>query len=660
MLLHSLWQGAVVAMGLAVVLCVLRRAPAQARYLGACAAMILIVALPVATLRPSNERQREPRPHRDATAAPAIVVTMTPIAPDRTSTPRLAELRAAEQLKPMLPAIVGLWIAGVGVFSLRLVGGWVQARCWVRNRTQPRAEHWPERVERLKERLGIRRAVALLDSVRVEVPMVVGWLRPAILVPAAALSGLSVPELEAILAHELAHIRRHDYLINLIQCVVEVLTFYHPATWWISHVIRREREVCCDDLAVMACRDRVTYARALAAMEGLRGPAFSPSPAANGGILLARVRRILKPQEESMNPVRILAGLAVVLAAAPLWFARAGDDPPAAAASAQSRTVPFPNRSFADLLTQVEQARSGRNDPFPGRTFADVVTSVESAPTGSLLIDVAPQPAGIPRVPAARGVRQEGPAWIGFDDRTLAFLHRSLRQQDVPAKPNSQPMPPLPTSAVAQKPAAAEPHTSDAPHDPPTEAEVWALVPKWRAGGPASCRTRREIVRIVVEKICDKVAPVRTYHLVKPCQLVHKHYKCTVYYDAIYDADYPIPFHHVDHKVEVVYIDRDHLRRAAMPGSGSSDQSAERRLELITREIEYQKRPSGRCDQYWRYDRLVEDLEGPWGELRDDPEEAPKQHGSDPDPEHRADPGLPLEGPVEQRQRDESAPRLAR
>ena len=114
--------------------------------------------------------------------------------------------------------------------------------------------------------------MALLESSRVAVPLVVGWLRPAILVPVAALSGLTALEMEAILAHELAHIRRHDYLVNLVQCLIETLMFHHPATWWISGVIRREREHCCDDIAVLACRDRVVYARALAAMEGLRSP----------------------------------------------------------------------------------------------------------------------------------------------------------------------------------------------------------------------------------------------------------------------------------------------------------------------------------------------------------------------------------------------------
>ena len=94
----------------------------------------------------------------------------------------------------------------------------------------------------------------------VEVPTVIGWLRPVVLMPASALSGMGPQQLEAILAHELAHIRRHDYLVNLLQTVVETLLFYHPAVWWLSGRIRVERENCCDDLAVSLCGDPYAYA----------------------------------------------------------------------------------------------------------------------------------------------------------------------------------------------------------------------------------------------------------------------------------------------------------------------------------------------------------------------------------------------------------------
>src|SRR5262249_7143767 len=156
-----------------------------------------------------------------ATAGTSMGVVVAPGAPGIAPGTRPQAPRFADRVEPMLPAIVAAWLAGVGLFSMRLLGGWLQARRLVRDHTRPPGEAWSARVDRLKQRLGVRRAVALLESAWVEVPMVVGWLRPAVLVPVAALAGLSAAELEAILAHELAHIRRHDYLVNVIQCVVE-------------------------------------------------------------------------------------------------------------------------------------------------------------------------------------------------------------------------------------------------------------------------------------------------------------------------------------------------------------------------------------------------------------------------------------------------------
>src|SRR5207237_4946041 len=116
-------------------------------------------------------------------------------------------------------------------------------------------------------RLGLPAAAHVVESALVDVPTVVGWLRPAILLPIAALASLSPEQVEAILAHELAHIRRHDYAVNVLQTFAETLLFYHPAVWWVSKRIRVEREHCCDDVAVAVCGDAVCYAEALATLE---------------------------------------------------------------------------------------------------------------------------------------------------------------------------------------------------------------------------------------------------------------------------------------------------------------------------------------------------------------------------------------------------------
>src|SRR5213076_1329469 len=144
-------------------------------------------------------------------------------------------------------------------------------------------------------------AAHVVETTLVDVPMVVGWLRPAILLPVAALASLSTTQIEAILAHELAHIRRHDYAVNVLQAIVETLLFYHPAVWWLSNRIRVEREHCCDDVAVALFGNPLQYARALTRFEELRLDPAHALLAANGGSLLTRIRRLVGAHGESAN-----------------------------------------------------------------------------------------------------------------------------------------------------------------------------------------------------------------------------------------------------------------------------------------------------------------------------------------------------------------------
>ena len=196
--------------------------------------------------------------------------------------------------------------------TLRLMGGWVLTRRLATRAAIAVSPSIEAAARAIAGRLRIRRAVAILESRAVVVPTLVGWLKPVILLPAAALAGLSPDQLRAILAHELAHVRRHDYLVNLLQSMVETLLFYHPATWWVSAQIRAEREHCCDDLAVEVCGDRLVYASALAeltTLAGHRGFAL----AATDGSLLNRVRRILGGQRSVHEPAPAWPLLALVV-----------------------------------------------------------------------------------------------------------------------------------------------------------------------------------------------------------------------------------------------------------------------------------------------------------------------------------------------------------
>jgi len=301
-LLHSLWQGGVVVLLLAVLLRVLRKSSANLRYVIACLGLAVIVLLPVVTF------YIVPAPTPDVESVPGFSAPITE-GPYKVYDTDIPLQRAAEymQMYPTIsfkqrvmnyytsamPYIVFGWFIGVLALSLWHLGGWL----YLQRLKQKKANHvdasLKNKLQNLAERLKVTRPVEIMESVLVQIPTVVGWLRPVILLPASALAGLSPDQIEALIAHELAHIRRYDYLVNMFQMLVEILGFYHPAVWWISYTIRVERENCCDDLAVSVCGDKVGYARALASMEEIRVGQGELVIAANGGSLSRRIRRLI-------------------------------------------------------------------------------------------------------------------------------------------------------------------------------------------------------------------------------------------------------------------------------------------------------------------------------------------------------------------------------
>src|SRR5216110_1303925 len=337
-LVHSLWQCALAAVALALLLAIVPARSARIRYALATATLVLTLALPLTTaVRVGEASPATPgnglatsavasRPASDATPAAqaaspegAMVAQETPrgYAP---TTPAIAALRLASRsrtaLEPVLPWIVALWLAGVLVLSARLAWGWIATRRLGAMGTRPAPVAFMEALERLAARLRVSRPVRVLESAVLQVPAVLGWVRPVILLPASALTGLTPLQLDALLAHELAHVRRYDYLVNVIQSVIETLLFYHPAVWWVSQQVREEREHCCDDLAVAVCGDAHFYATALLGMERLRAatPAFALAAAGRGGSLRDRIRRLVAPVQTEIFPRWMAGVLAVTLA----------------------------------------------------------------------------------------------------------------------------------------------------------------------------------------------------------------------------------------------------------------------------------------------------------------------------------------------------------
>ncbi len=289
-LLHFCWQGIVVAIVLASVLGLLRGGSPQSRYAAACGALLLMVILPLATFA-----------RLAAAAQPARMVATDLAVGYRIPTNQDANFQnqpswmdqLKEKLDLSMPWILCAWCAGVILLLLRLNLGLMAARRLRSAATQPAPEELHVMLHRLCRRLEIKRTVKLLSSALAQVPAVIGWLRPVILIPVGSLVGLSGSQVEALLAHELAHIRRHDYLVSVLQSVVETLLFYHPAVWWVSQQARREREHCCDDLAVQIGGDSFAYAKALSILEERRSSLPTVVLGANGGVLTMRIKRLL-------------------------------------------------------------------------------------------------------------------------------------------------------------------------------------------------------------------------------------------------------------------------------------------------------------------------------------------------------------------------------
>lgn len=284
-LLHFLWQGALLGFVAWVGLALLARRSPQARYAWACGVLGLMALAPLLTflaLRKGLGAPAGPAPAELLAALPALQAS--------------AWERIQATLQPWLPALSLGWMAGVGLFALRLAGGLVMIQRLKEAGTSPVPSQWHLVLARLCRELKLQRAVRLLGSTKVDVPTVAGWLRPVILLPASALTQLTPHQLEAILAHELAHVRRHDFAVNLLQACVEALLFYHPAVWWLSSKVREERELACDDVAVTTCGDALAYAQALAVLDDLRAPLPTLALASHGGSLMKRISRLIQPQ----------------------------------------------------------------------------------------------------------------------------------------------------------------------------------------------------------------------------------------------------------------------------------------------------------------------------------------------------------------------------
>ena len=309
-LIHSLWEGAVLALLAAVALRAARHRSAELRHAIASwtlAIMLLLATVTLAWVYRGND---------PVSAFGSLAIA--PILENKTDVAWATQLRVI--LGPWIPWLFAGWMLGC-TFKLVQLGramAWLYGPCL--GSIEPPPALWLARFEMLQKRMKIGRPVRLGLSDRVDSLLALGWLKPVVLIPAAALLALTPEALEVVLIHELEHVRRGDFLANVLQTFAEALLFYHPAVWWLSRRIRQEREHCCDDAAVQACGDPILYASALARLEELRAQSSripDLAPAASGGRLMSRIQRLLRPRtaHDLATPIIVL-GPALLLVAA--------------------------------------------------------------------------------------------------------------------------------------------------------------------------------------------------------------------------------------------------------------------------------------------------------------------------------------------------------
>ncbi len=335
-LVHFLWQGLLIAALYAAARRSMSRTSPNLRYLLACAALMVMMAAPLATWELMRPTVASPEAAYRIQTSPPDASTIGSATTDTTLPAAIRTTVSRAGSAQFLPWVVIVWLAGAVVFWVRLAGGWMVAARMRSTLVRRAPPEWQETLRKLGARIGLSRPVRLLVSALVQVPTVVGWLRPVVLVPVGALGGLPADQLEALLLHELAHIRRHDYLVNILQSVAEALLFYHPAVWWASGHIRAERELCCDDVAVSVSGDAFTYASALARLESCRPEHLHAAVAANGGSLSGRIARLLgqpRPSARSGLGPGVLAVGVLLMAAAYGLFGQSEEHPRFAVAS---------------------------------------------------------------------------------------------------------------------------------------------------------------------------------------------------------------------------------------------------------------------------------------------------------------------------------------
>jgi bla regulator protein BlaR1 len=303
-LVHSLWQGILLAAIAGLIVIGTRKSSSALRYNLLISALLLFAITVSATfvgqyLKGGAVAAAQPITYKVGSVNEKATADLTP----QPAPPAGFVTRVGAYLQDHRNTIVMVWFLIICARSLQLGVGLYGTYRLKRVRVLTVQGRWSERMRQLAHALGITQSIALLESGLARTPMVIGHLKPVILVPVGLLTALSPQEVEAILIHELAHIKRRDYLVNMLQSVMEILFFFNPAVLWISKLIKTERENCCDDLAVAQDQNKANYIRALVSCEEYKSsvPPFAMAFPGGKNTLLHRVKRMVSNRNHSLN-----------------------------------------------------------------------------------------------------------------------------------------------------------------------------------------------------------------------------------------------------------------------------------------------------------------------------------------------------------------------
>ncbi|KAA2239641.1 M48 family metalloprotease [Chitinophaga agrisoli] len=301
-ILHSLWQALVVFACLRIVLKLWPGATASTKYNLSFLSLAGIFGWFVVTLYQQLDAMKQlhaaPSLLITGNGANAMIIDMPVVYQNQ------QELTGMfPSLEICFPVLVGLYVAGVGVMCIKLVADLAQLQQIRKKQVLPVDPAWEQYLMKLAQQLHVPARVKLLISQHIQVPVMMGFLKPIILLPIAMFNNLSAEQLEAILLHELAHVKRNDYILNIFQSIVETALFFNPFVWWISKYIRLEREHCCDDMVIAHTAQPLHYAKALVVLEEYR---FTNNPMAmaaadNKQHLFYRIKRIMEMKTSHLN-----------------------------------------------------------------------------------------------------------------------------------------------------------------------------------------------------------------------------------------------------------------------------------------------------------------------------------------------------------------------